>query len=1551
LFLFPYQVIGDDGGYQLAVESLDKGEGYFYKQTATTPNPIVSNSYVIGQEVVEKRTENSKTTYLGKVGNKEKYALEVSMGPIHYKDNYNDPNEQWKDIDLTWENGKITKAPYELTVDGNSITVRDKKTNSIVALTLSEIGGKSIGKHSLEYLKGKAVAKDIALDTDLEITATNTNVQFSRILKTSAAAKEAKFGFSKVGGGISVRCVGEDSSVGENKNIKVESSIKDGVLTETVNDVGLAYPVKIDPSITVQLASANASCNVYWDTGFAWAYASGVYCYVGRTTFGTRERDGGGLLFQSVSIPQGSSISTAYINFTARLADIQFTTYSRLTGEDVDNARLFANLTDYQTRRGTAVGGASNIYLTSANVSWTMDGWTTVNATYQSPSIVTIVQEIVSRVGWASGNSMNIFFDDHESRSSSDNRVRRAWNFYDDSSKSPKLYIVYISSAIVSTLNASDVEETTATVGGNVTEMGGGNITSYGIQYGLSTSYGSWCNHTETKTAIFTWNCYLGTNTSSLTQGLLYYYRAWTYDNTYGYGYGSQLTFLTKPEAPTGFVCTTVNSTAISYVWVKGTGADYTYIRYKDGGYPANVADGIESYNGTGTSNTQSGLTDGHTYYFRGWSWVSNTTLTQYSDGYDGCFSTTYDPPIVTTTAASLVEETTATTGGNIVSSPFAITTWGVQYGTTSSYGSWANTSSNPGLPYAFSKNLTSLSKGTFYYFRAFAEHASGAGYGAQNTFLTKPDPPVLAVTALNASAVTLSWIVGDGADYTYIRYRTVSCPATIADGTLAGNISAPTASLIVSNLTTLQTYYFSAWSHSTGGATYQFSDTYDCESQQVPGLPTVTTNAPTGYGNDWASVSGTQTGGYPVSTLFGFQYGTTIGYGSWSNTTITVAGGSFSATISGLTPSSSYHYRAFAVNPYGVGYGADMTFSTAGTAILYENHQYGCNTTWSQVYDTDSTSISANWTSGTIASYSTQPVFGNNWTAQTFTTTQAHSVHQVVLWMSRTTTAAAGYVYVSIREATTDNVTSPDLGLGLYAIAYVPANGGPCEVSLENEIQLDASKKYAIVVRAPSADATNYVSIWGSAAATSIYATGNAIRSITGGASWVTQDYDVFFSIIGRPQPIYGNIQAAQSFTVGTTPHTAYKVRLILGRIGQPGNIYVSIRNYSGGVISNADLAVVALNGNAITLDKAMYDCVLVPEKSLEASKQYAIIVSAPSGDRYNYILMCADVGAGYADGTALLSSDSGLTWVAQAYDYNFEVWGNACLNVLNAKVFRNYLVSGDWLIVSETLNVSPPYYDANQDPSTLFILSFMGLAGTTYASTPCELWEKGPIAIYLNPTQASALTWGGNYKVRLSNIGGTIYSEYGLISTDWSSSSLVYLDNWVRLVAKDMESYQTTRTGTTVTYLTYVADKGYVLNQDGGAIFNQACPRLSYVRPDLFQITSNQPDITTTPVTTTSVDYHVILGSYLSGLIDQGAGAMGIGDAKAAGGIMIVAIYAIIAFGTVIKGFAWAGMIAAFPIILLGMYYGLLDMGMILVMLVILVFLFVREFFMKGG
>jgi hypothetical protein len=118
---------------------------------------VQTATYAPGDEIVSERMENTKTYYLGE----NNYALDVSMGAIHYKDNYSDSQEQWKDIDLTFKDGQITKAPYILTVNqaDMSITVQDKKSGQTTTLKLTKLGKevvKAVGGKTAKLSEGKS---------------------------------------------------------------------------------------------------------------------------------------------------------------------------------------------------------------------------------------------------------------------------------------------------------------------------------------------------------------------------------------------------------------------------------------------------------------------------------------------------------------------------------------------------------------------------------------------------------------------------------------------------------------------------------------------------------------------------------------------------------------------------------------------------------------------------------------------------------------------------------------------------------------------------------------------------------------------------------------------------------------------------------------------------------------------------------------------------------------------------------------------------------------------------------------------------------------------------------------------------------------------------------------------------------------------------------------------------------------------------------------------------------------------------------------------------
>lgn len=110
-----------------------------------------------------------------------------------------------------------------------------------------------------------------------------------------------------------------------------------------------------------------------------------------------------GVRFQNVTIPQGANVTNAYIQFTAKSDDSDATNLT-IYGEDIDNAPTFTDTTNNITSRTK----------TSASVAWSnVPAWTSgaAGADQQTPDIKTIIQEIVNRSGWSSGNSLVIIID------------------------------------------------------------------------------------------------------------------------------------------------------------------------------------------------------------------------------------------------------------------------------------------------------------------------------------------------------------------------------------------------------------------------------------------------------------------------------------------------------------------------------------------------------------------------------------------------------------------------------------------------------------------------------------------------------------------------------------------------------------------------------------------------------------------------------------------------------------------------------------------------------------------------------------------------------------------------------------------------------------------------------------------------------------------------------------------------------------------------------------------------------------------------------------
>lgn len=289
--------------------------------------------------------------------------------------------------------------------------------------------------------------------------------------------------------------------------------------------------------------------------------------------------------------------------------------------------------------------------------------------------------------------------------------------------------------------NSTLVEETTATLSGNITDVGGANADERGFEWGTSTGV-----YTDNSTTSDNYSTGIySANITGLTEGELYYWRAMAH-NTSGWGYGGELTFLTKPLAPTTFSATASGDSEITLAWTKGTGADNTTITRKIDSYPTVRADGVNVYDNTGTGHVDTdNISVGTDYYYRAWSWCTEGALEQYSDTYDEDNATAYavSAPTVASSNATSVSDTGAVLYGNITNAGNENPSlrgfeWGI--GSANYSANWTEGGSfGTG---AFSHSISGLSANTTYCWRAFAENSAGFGYSGELCFTTSVTPP-----------------------------------------------------------------------------------------------------------------------------------------------------------------------------------------------------------------------------------------------------------------------------------------------------------------------------------------------------------------------------------------------------------------------------------------------------------------------------------------------------------------------------------------------------------------------------------------------------------------------------------------------------------------------------------------------------------------------------------------------------------------------------------------------------------------------------------------
>ena len=151
---------------------------------------------------------------------------------------------------------------------------------------------------------------------------------------------------------------------------------------------------------------------------------------------------GAGMRWINVNIPQGATVTEAHITWKCYLSNALTIINTKIVGNLQPNAAVFSSTANYQARRGTSCGGANNDLRTVEEVLFdAIPAWTG-GVEYQSPSLNTVIQEILDQGAWVSGNALALFWDDHDGRgTNSDDRRRLVEDHYGDPTSAPLLYI------------------------------------------------------------------------------------------------------------------------------------------------------------------------------------------------------------------------------------------------------------------------------------------------------------------------------------------------------------------------------------------------------------------------------------------------------------------------------------------------------------------------------------------------------------------------------------------------------------------------------------------------------------------------------------------------------------------------------------------------------------------------------------------------------------------------------------------------------------------------------------------------------------------------------------------------------------------------------------------------------------------------------------------------------------------------------------------------------------------------------------------------------
>jgi len=465
----------------------------------------------------------------------------------------------------------------------------------------------------------------------------------------------------------------------------------------------------------------------------------------------------------------------------------------------------------------------------------------------------------------------------------------------------------------------TDIEETTATGNGNITDLGGENCTKRGICWNITGSPTIADSKSE-ETGSFGTGAFTRPMTG-LIRGDRYYVKAYAY-NSAGYAYSGEVNFYTYPAAPTNVAATDgVHTDKVVITWTKSNGA--TGYKIYEGVNLLDTLGDVAIYDDTAASAPT--ITPGTAAASDATS-AAHVSLSLSGQSANNGASRTYKVKALNATGESSDSSTNVGYRGvgsltyqwQRSSGDFDFSYSNIDGATTASYNDTGAPENGDGRYYKCVEDATGATQQT---------SSVDRGYRTTGpTVTTQAVSAILEITATGNGNITDTG--DDNATKRGVCWNTTGSP-TVADNKSeeTGSFGTGAFTRAMTGLARGDRYYVRAYAYNSAG--YSYGSEVEFYTN-----PAVTTYTPTDIIRaDPTEVTVNGKIDLDVAediTTRGFKYGLTE-VDTWNESeTGTYSEGTFSLMLAGLDANTTYYIRVYATGAWGTKFGSYLEFKTA---------------------------------------------------------------------------------------------------------------------------------------------------------------------------------------------------------------------------------------------------------------------------------------------------------------------------------------------------------------------------------------------------------------------------------------------------------------------------------------------------------------------------------------------------------------------------------------------------------------------------------------------